>query len=323
VRLQEGGVHAPFFALWVPPYYRGAEAVRRTLDLRDAMQSVFDKYPARIELAQSAADIERIVRAHKIAAVLAIEGGHQIDDDLAVLRMYRRLGILSMTLTHFKANNWADASTAPPAHHGLTDFGRQVVAEMNRIGMIIDVSHASDETFHDVLAVSKVPVIASHSSCRSLANARRNMSDDMMRALARNGGVVGINFYGAYVNAEDAKAADARAAQQNAKEPDLTGAELDAYAAKDHIAESRMVQGHATIDDVVACIDHAVKVAGVDHVGIGGDFDGIEIVPRGLEDVSKMPAVTAALLRMGYAERDIRKIMGGNFLRVIRRVVGH
>src|SRR5271170_4765364 len=193
-RLREGGMHAPFFALWVPTYFKGAEAVRRTLDLRDAMQGLFDRYPDRIQLATSAGDLERIVKSGKIAAVLSLEGGHQIADDLAVLRMYQRMGIRAMTLTHFRNNNWADSSTDKPQHNGLTEFGKQVVREMNRIGMIVDVSHISDKTFYDVLEVTTKPVIATHSACRALAEIPRNMTDDMLKALARNGGVVGINF---------------------------------------------------------------------------------------------------------------------------------
>jgi len=169
-RLQEGGIHVPFFALWVPTYYKGSEAVRRTLDFRDAMQRVLDKYPDRIELATSAHDIERIVGQKKIAAVLTVEGGHQIDNDLAVLRMYRRMGILSMTLTHFRSNDWADSSTGRPEHNGLTEFGRQVVREMNAIGMIVDISHVSDKSFYDVVQVTTKPVIDSHSSCRSFSD---------------------------------------------------------------------------------------------------------------------------------------------------------
>ena len=188
-RLQEGGVNVPFFALWVPSYYKGAEAVRRTLDLRDAMQQVFAKYQDRIALAVSAQDIERIVGQNKIAVVLTIEGGHQIDNDLAVLRMYHAMGILSMTLTHIRNNDWADSSTAKPEHDGLTAFGKHVVREMNRIGMIVDISHVSDKTFYDVLSVTTKPVIASHSSCRSMSDIPRNLSDDMLRALAKNGGV--------------------------------------------------------------------------------------------------------------------------------------
>jgi membrane dipeptidase len=322
-RLKEAGMVAPFFALWVPTYFHGSEAVRRTLQLRDAMQSVLDAHPDQIELATTAADVERIAGAGRIAAVLTLEGGHQIDDDLAVLRTYHRLGVRAMTLTHFRNNNWADASTDRPRHGGLTDFGRQVVREMNRLGMIVDISHVSDKTFHDVLGVTTKPVIASHSSCRALSDVPRNMTDDMIRALARNGGVIGINFGPGFVNARDAEALRQGIGRQAATEPALGGRALDEFAAADYIKEyTHMKPAAATIEDAVAHIDHAVKVAGVDHVGIGSDWDGISSVPAGLEDVSKMPAVTAALLRHGYSEADVRKILGGNLLRVLREVTG-
>jgi membrane dipeptidase len=323
-RLQEGGVRVPFFALWVPTYYKGSEAVRRTLDLRDAFDRLLHDHPEEIELATSRRDIERIVGEHKIAAILTIEGGHQIDDDLAVLRMYRRMGILSMTLTHFRSNDWADSSTGEPVHNGLTEFGREVVREMNRIGMIVDVSHVSDKTFYDTLAVTTKPVIASHSSCRSISDVPRNMTDDMLRALARNGGVVGVNFAAAFLNPEDAEELKRTVAQENALEPNLTGAELDEFARKEALASGdwHARVGHATVDDAANCVDHIVQVAGIDHVGIGSDYDGTSTLPRGLEDVSKMPNLTAALLKRGYGKGDIEKIMGGNFLRVIREVVG-
>jgi membrane dipeptidase len=321
-RLQEGGVHVPFFALWVPSYYPGAEAVRRTLDLRDAMQGVFDKYPDRIELATSARDIKRIVGQKKIAAVLTVEGGHQIDDDLGVLRMYRRMGILSMTLTHFRSNHWADSSTGKPEHNGLTDFGKQVVREMNRIGMIVDISHVSDKTFYDVLEVTNKPVIASHSSCFVYSDIPRNMKDDMFRALAKNGGVVGVNFGSAFLSQKDGDELRKHVSAQSELEPKSTGAELDAFAAKEQAKYGKPQVGAATVEDAAQCIDHIVKVAGIDHVGIGSDFDGVSSVPQGLEDVSKMPNLTAALLKRGYSQEDIQKIMGGNFLRLVREVVG-
>lgn len=324
-RLQEGGIHVPFFALWVPMYYKGSEAVRRTLDLRDAMQSVLDKYPDRIELATSARDIERIVGQRKIAAVLTIEGGHQIANDLAVLRMYRRMGILSMTLTHIRSNDWADSSMGEQLHNGLTDFGKQVVREMNSIGMIVDISHVSDKTFYDVLAVTSKPVIASHSSCFALSDVPRNMKDDMFRALARNGGVVGVNFGASFLNQKDAEELKQPISQANTVAPTLSGAELDRFEAEQHAkaGNSHARVENATVEDAADCIDHIVKIAGIEHVGIGSDFDGIQSVPRGLEDVSKMPALTAALLKRGYTEQDIRKIMGENFVRVVRMVVGN
>ncbi|MGI8744974.1 MAG: dipeptidase [Bryobacteraceae bacterium] len=323
-RLREGGMNAPFFALWVPTFYKGSEAVRRTLDLRDAMQGLLDKHPDLIELATTAAGIERITKAHKIAAILSLEGGHQIDDDLRVLRMYQRMGIRAMTLTHFRNNNWADSSTDKPEHNGLTDFGKQVVREMNRIGMIVDISHVSDKTFYDAVAVSTKPVLATHSSCRALTDVPRDMTDDMLRALARNGGVISINFYPGFINAKDAEAGRKLIQQQSAHEPDVMGAALDEYAKKAYFDElRRMKPANATIDDVVAHIDHAVKVAGIDHVGIGSDFDGIDSVPKGLEDISKMPKLAAALKQKGYSDADIRKIWGGNVLRLIRTVVGN
>ena len=321
-RLKEGGMHAPFFALWVPVYYPGAEAVRRTLDLRDAMQSVLDAHPDQIELATNSADIQRIVKAGKISAFLTIEGGHQIDDDLRVLRMYYKLGIRSMTLTHFRNNNWADSSTDTPAHNGLTDFGKEVVREMNRLGMLVDVSHVSDKTFYDAIAVSSKPVIVSHSSMRSISDIPRNVTDDMLRALAKNGGVIGINFGEGFINPKDAEALRA-AIKTLSSAPTMFGKELDDYANKDARNE---IEAHtkvaATIDDVVAHIDHAVKIAGIDHVGIGSDFDGITGPPNGLEDVSKMPSLIAALLKHGFTDRDIKKIFGENYLRVIREVSG-
>jgi membrane dipeptidase len=324
-RLKEGGMRAPFFALWVPTYYKGSEAVRRTLDLRDAMQGVFDRYPDQIEMAATAGDLERIVKSGKIAAVLTLEGGHQIADDLAVLRMYQRMGIRAMTLTHFRNNNWADSSTDKPAHNGLTDFGKQVVREMNRIGMIVDISHVSDKTFYDTLAVTTKPVIASHSSSRAISEIPRNMTDEMLKALARNGGVVGINFGAGFVNPKDARSIMASINTMAAQEPNLTGKALDDFAAKEYQGEHGPPPhaSAATIDDVVANIDHVAKVAGIDHVGIGTDFDGIQNdVPKGLEDASKMPALAAALRKKGYSEADVEKVMGGNFLRVMKQVIG-
>ena len=323
-RLREGGIHVPFFAMAVPEYYKPGEAVRRTLDFRDALQRVLDKYPDQIELATSASDIQRIVGRKKIATVLTIEGGHQIADDLAVLRMYRRLGVLAMTLTHFRNNDWADSSTDKAEHNGLTDFGKQVVREMNRVGMMVDVSHVSDKTFYDVLAVSTKPVIASHSSCRVFSDVPRNMTDNMLRALAQNGGVVGVNFADSFLNQKDADRLKRDIASIYGSEPDLSGPELDQFALKRRVASSfdHPQVGQATLEDATNCVDHIVKTAGIEHVGIGSDFDGIGGVSRGLEDISKLPALTAALLERGYSEQDIQKIMGENFLRVIRSVVG-
>jgi len=319
-RLREGEMHAAFFALWVPVFFRGAEAVRRTLDLRDAMQSVLDEHADQVELATTASDIERIVKAHKIAAFLTIEGGHSIDDDLHVLRTYYRLGIRSMTLTHARNTNWADSASDTPANNGLIDFGKDVVHEMNRLGMIVDLAHVSDKTFYDALAVTTKPLIVSHSSMRAISNVARNVSDEMLRALAKNGGVIGINFGMGFINPKDSEALRS-ATETEAEAPLLTGRALDEYAAENALQLfGKRATVVATVEDIADHIDHAVKVAGIDHVGIGSDFDGIAGTANGLEDVSKMPSLIAALLNRGYRESEVKKILGQNHLRVIREV---
>ena len=321
-RLHEGGTHAPFFALWVPVYFPGAEAVRRTLDLRDAMQTLFETHKDKIELATTASDIERIVSSKKIAAFLTVEGGHTIDDDLRVLRMYYQLGIRSMTLTHSRNNNWADSATDKPVHNGLTDFGKDVVREMNRLGMVVDVSHVADKTFFDALAVTTKPVMLTHSSMRAISDVPRNVTDEMLWALKKNGGVVGITFGEGFVNPKDAEVLSAEIEIETTA-PVQTGRTLDDYAAQDvrKLFGSR-VKVAATVEDVADHIDHAVKIAGIDHVGIGSDFDGVSGPPNGLDDVSKMPALIAVLLGRGYSDRDLKKILGQNTLRVIREVTG-
>ena len=321
-RLHEGGTHAPFFALWVPVYFPGAEAVRRTLDLRDAMETLFVTHKDKIELATTASDIERIVKSKKIAAFLTVEGGHTIDDDLRVLRMYYQLGIRSMTLTHSRNNNWADSATDKPVHNGLTDFGKEVVREMNRLGMVVDVSHVADKTFFDALEVTTKPVMLTHSSMRAISDVPRNVTDEMLWALAKNGGVVGITFGEGFVNPKDADALRA-AIEVETTAPTMDGRTLDDYAAQDvRKLFGTRVKVAASVEDVADHIDHAVKIAGIDHVGIGSDFDGVSGPPNGLDDVSRMPALIAALLERGYSDRDLKKILGENTLRVIREVTG-
>jgi membrane dipeptidase len=321
-RLHEGGTHAPFFALWVPVYFPGAEAVRRTLDLRDAMETLFEAHKDKIELATTASDIERIVKSKKIAAFLTVEGGHTIDDDLRVLRMYYQLGIRSMTLTHSRNNNWADSATDKPVHNGLTDFGKEVVREMNRLGMVVDVSHVADKTFFDALEVTTKPVMLTHSSMRAISDVPRNVTDEMLWALAKNGGVVGITFGEGFVNPKDADALRA-AIEVETTAPTMDGRTLDDYAAQDvRKLFGTRVKVAASVEDVADHIDHAVKIAGIDHVGIGSDFDGVSGPPNGLDDVSRMPALIAALLERGYSDRDLKKILGENTLRVIREVTG-
>jgi membrane dipeptidase len=267
--------------------------------------------------------VRKAAAEHRIAALMGMEGGHMIDDDLRLLRVYAALGVRYMTLTHFKNNNWADASTDQAAHNGLTAFGKDVVREMNRLGVVVDISHVSDKTFHDALEVSKAPVMASHSSVRAIANHPRNMTDDMMRALARNGGVMMINYHAAFLSEEfrvasekksgtvvEAMAAMSKKCGGNEACTTLEGERID------HEAMARGELPKVTWDKIVEHIDHAVKVAGADHVGLGSDFDGATM-PLGMEDASKLPKLTDALLKKGYSEADIQKILGGNILRVM------
>ncbi len=288
-RLRDGGVGAVFFSAYVAAdYVKSGQSAHRALEMIDTIRAdIVAAHPTDFLLARDAADIETAHRRGRIAALIGIEGGHAIENSLRLLRDFYALGARYMTLTHINTNDWADSSgdigDGKIAHHnGLTEFGLQVVAEMNRLGMIVDISHVSDKTFWDVLETSKAPVFASHSSCRALCDVPRNMSDDMIRAFAAKGGVIQINFYPGFLTTR--------------KSP------------------------RASIDDVVAHIDHAVKVGGIDAVGIGSDFDGIDAVPAGLEDVSKFPNLTRALLAKGYSAPDIRKIYGGNTLRLMRAV---
>jgi membrane dipeptidase len=323
-RFKEGGIDAQFFSVWPDPIYAPHHAARRTLQLIDAMYGVLSKYPDRIELARNAADVERIVASGKLVALMGIEGGHAIQNDLALLRMFHRLGVTYMTLTHTNTNDWADSSTDTSRWHGLNDFGRQVVREMNRIGMIVDVSHVSEETVKDVLEVTTRPVIASHSSCFALSDHPRNLSDDALRAISRNGGVVGINFYPEFLdqNYRDRMKAMRKDVVAEINEPhQVPPAKLDGLAAERLSLLDDPGIPHPPFDRILDHIDHAVKVAGIDHVGIGSDLDVIP-TPEGMNDVTDFPKITRGLLERGYSEADIRKILGGNFLRVLRDVTG-
>lgn len=297
-RLRQGGVGAVFFSAYVAAgFARSGQATHRVLEMIDTIRyDIVERHPKDFALALTAADIERIRREGKIAALIGIEGGHAIEDSLRLLRACYALGARYMTLTHSNTNNWADSSGDKPRHGGLTAFGRQVVEEMNRLGMLVDVSHVADTTFWQALEASRAPVIASHSSCRAISPIARNMTDDMIRALARKGGVIHINFGCEFLSAESAAAS-----------PYFTPS----------VKEKRPVP-RAKLADVVAHIDHVVRIAGIDAVGIGSDFDGVECTPEGLDDVSKFPNLTRALLEKGYTAEEIRKIYGGNLLRVMR-----
>jgi membrane dipeptidase len=277
-----------------------------------------------LSLATTVAEIRAAHQQGKIAALMGVEGGHMIDDDLGVLRLFYALGVRYMTLTHFLNNNWADSSTDKPKHNGLTAFGKDVVREMNRLGMMVDISHVSDKTFYDAVALSKAPVIASHSSARAICAHRRNMSDEMLRAVAKNGGVIMINFEISFLSEEYRKAINIQ---------DMTIIERQ-FAAKcganlscmilegNREARRRMEEGalpKVSWEKIVEHIEHVIKVAGVEHVGLGSDFDGATM-PYGMDDASMLPRITQALLDKGYAEKDIEKVLGGNLLRVMERV---
>jgi membrane dipeptidase len=315
--LKEGGVGAQFFAVYVSSsYVKDNQSANRTLQMIDTVRhDIVERYPNDFTLATTADDIERIHKQGKIAALMGIEGGHAIEDSLRLLRDYYDLGIRYMTLTHTNTNSWADSSgdidkAGVEHHNGLTPFGKQVVHEMNRLGMMIDISHTADKTFWDALAASSAPIIASHSSCRALCNVPRNMTDEMIAALAKKGGVIQINFNCGFLSEKSAEAAK--------KVPDSM---MPGTRGEDAtIAEYKKTVPPATLADVVAHIDHAVKIGGIDAVGIGSDFDGVSCTPTGLEDVSKFPNLTRALLEKGYSAADIRKIYGGNTLRLMRAV---
>ncbi|MDQ3009109.1 MAG: dipeptidase [Acidobacteriota bacterium] len=296
-RMKEGGLKAEFFAIYVAAKYaKEGGSARRAMDMIDGVYEQARRHPESLEMASGVDDIRRIHRSGKIAALMGIEGGHAIEDSLSALRLFHRLGIRYMTLTHTNTNNWADSAGGignPPEkrHGGLSEFGKEVVREMNRLGMMVDISHVGDETFQDVIEVAQSPIIASHSSCRALTNVPRNLTDDMLKALAKNGGVIQINFYNGFINTEYAKPGDP--------------------------VPTKSAQT-ATLDMLMAHFEHAIKVAGIDHVGIGSDFDGVNgLLPPGMEEISKLPAITYELLKRGHSEANVKKVLGENLLRVM------
>ena len=325
-RMKEGGLDALFFSIWVPADVTGPIAVKRALVQIDSVREAVRTHPNDLVLATTAADIRRAAAEHKISALMGMEGGHMVDSDLRLLRDYAALGVRYLTLTHFKNTEWADSSTDKPAHNGLTAFGRGVVRELNRLGVMVDVSHVSDKTFSDAIAVSTAPVIASHSSTRALTNHPRNMTDDMLRALARNGGVVMINYHAAFISEEFRIASEKRSgdvvAQMAAMSKKCGGNEACTTLEQERLDHEAMANGQLPKvgwERIIDHLDHAVKVAGVDHVGLGSDFDGA-VMPLGMDDASKLPRITDALLKKGYSEQDVEKILGGNLLRVMEQV---
>jgi len=324
-RLRRGRVGAVFFGIPAQPQDQPPHLwVERTLDLIDAVHEAARRYPKDLEVAYTSEDIRRIHRQGKVAALLSVEGGHQIQDNLRILRDYYRLGVRYMTLTHFRTNNWADSGTDRAVHNGLSPFGREVVAEMNRLGMMVDISHVSDKTFADVIEVTRSPVMASHSSVRAQCDIPRNMNDSMLRALARNGGVIFINFSVAYL---DPKAYETFVGYRDQRDRDINDLMIQQAGNPKRYELKRAIQQRyrrmlppVDYKSVLRHIDHVVKLVGADHVGLGSDYDGISgMVPQGLEDVSKFPVLVRGMIEMGYSDADIRKIMGENLMRIMKR----
>lgn len=325
-RMLEGGVGAIFFAVWIRGTVKGREAVDRALRQIEAIGREVARHPGDLALARTAEEIRRARASGRIAVLMAIEGGHMINSDFGVLRQFASMGASYMTLTHTQNTEWADASTDEPAHDGLSDFGKQATREMNRLGMMVDVSHASDKTLRDVLEVSEAPVFASHSSCQALCKTRRNLSDELIRALAAKGGVVQINFHMGFLSQKfrDSEKAQPELGRQIDEQAESRCGENQAcqLLESDKIVRAFVAEGKLPRVEwtaIVDHIDHAVKVAGADHVGLGSDFDGA-VMPYGMEDVSRLPRISDALLQRGYKETDIQKILGGNMLRLMQDV---
>jgi membrane dipeptidase len=327
-RMRQGHVEGVFLSIWTDAVgYTPPESIRRTLDQIDAVRREVARHPADLALATTADQVIAAKRRGQIAILMGVEGGHMIDSDLAVLRTYFELGARYLTLTHTEHTPWADTSSHPPAHNGLTDFGRQVVHEMNRLGMMVDISHVSDKTFYDAVETSAAPAIASHSSCRALADVPRNMTDDMLRALAKNGGVVHINYFEGFLDRgfmDRMGALKDEQTQQDAREAEAPkfGDRSQLGPAVRTINQQRIAKlGRLPLSRLLDHFDRAVKVAGVDHVGLGSDFDGADDqFPEGMEDISKVPNLVRGLMERGYSDEDILKILGGNTLRVMREV---
>jgi membrane dipeptidase len=310
-RMREGGLKAQFWSVYIPSEHKNP--ARTVTEQIDIVHRMAERYSQDLEIAYSADDVERIVKAGKIASLIGIEGGVAIENNLAQLRAFARLGARYMTLTHNTTLDWADAATDTPRHGGLSSFGERVVREMNRLGMLVDISHVSPETMADALRVSQAPIIASHSSAFAIAPHPRNVPDDVLRQLPKNGGVVMVNFFSGFIVPEYARKMNAASKELRAQHPD---AKEFSKAFEAWFKANKLPRG--TISDVADHIDHIVKVAGIDHVGIGSDFDGITAWPLGLEDVSTYPRLTDALLQRGYSEADVHKILGANVLRAFR-----
>jgi len=327
-RMREGGLGAIFFSIWIPSKVTGPTAVQKALQQIDAVREQVREHPKDLVLATSAEQIRQAHKNGKIAALMGVEGGHMINSDLGVLRKYAALGVRYMTLTHSGNDEWADSSTDKAVHGGLTDFGKNVVREMNRLGVMVDISHVSDKTFYDALEVSRAPLLASHSSCRAICDAPRNMSDQMMKDLAAKGGVIQINYHVGFLSQEfrNAEKADPKIneaiAEEVAKRCGSDGNEGCMLIEGDRITREYVAKGvlpRVEYTKIIEHIDHAVRVAGIDHVGLGSDFDGANM-PYGMEDASMLAKITEALLKKGYSASDVKKVLGENTLRLMTDV---
>jgi len=333
-KARRGNLGAEFFSIWVEPDTNQGHFARHTFDLIDSVYEQAARHPDRMTMCFSPNDIDRAHKEHKLAALMGIEGGHSIENDIHLLRDYYRLGVRYMTLSWSNTNEWADSSgdidDAKVQHHnGLTDFGKQVVLEMNRLGMMVDISHVADKTFWDVMATTKAPVIASHSSARALVDAPRNMTDEMLRAVAKNGGVVQVNFFNGFIDEDFRKAQLAQAKDQAAAVQAYVDQMKAEGKAVNYVDEDRIEREWAAkiprppLKSLIDHIDHIAKVAGIDHVGLGSDFDGVSgATPQGIDSAADLPKITQALLDRGYSADDIKKILGGNLMRVFREVEG-
>src|ERR1700675_2861456 len=324
-RMRDGGMNAIFFSIWIDGRIMGPAAVQKALDQIDAVHENVRKFSNDMVFARTAEEVRRAHAQGKIAALMGLEGGHMIGHDIRIVRIFGDFGVRYMTLSHFYNDEWADSSTDKPAHNGLTDYGKEIVREMNRQGMLVDISHVSDKTFYDALAVSKAPLIASHSSCRALCNHPRNMTDDMIKALAARGGVIQINYEKSFIDQSYKDASDKQSGgvvalfdqlKKQCGDDEVCLGKKMAEQEKQATAEGKLP--HVSWERIVEHIDHAVKLVGPDHVGLGSDFDGASM-PDGMEDCSKLPIITEALMRKGYTDGDIRKILGGNTLRVMEQ----
>lgn len=324
-RMREGGMNAIFFSIWIDGRTMGPPAVQKALDQIDAVHEVVRKNSKDLVFCTTADEVRRAHKDGKIAALMGVEGGHMIGNDIRIVRIFGDLGVRYMTLSHFYNDEWADSSTDKPAHNGLTDYGKDIVREMNRQGIMVDISHVADKTFYDALEVSKAPLIASHSSCRAICDHPRDMTDDMIKALAAKGGVIQINYEMSFIDQAYKDASDKLSGGVVALFDQLKkecGDNEECLQKKmNEMQKKAVAEGklpHVGWQRIIDHIDHVVKLVGPDHVGLGSDFDGASM-PEGMEDASKLPKITEALMRKGYKDDDIRKILGGNLLRVMQQ----